>query len=261
MDFPSLMQGFREAATSWVGVTAFVIAAAAWLIASLKVSRNKNVLARIEKFPEEERAQVLLREFGGKYLSKGMSPEQFIKSETNFYLLIAFLATLVALVVVSVTAIQAGRIVDPHPSEARAKDEDECHYLLLKGLSSRPDMRITFITGESQPLARGYGRDLNDSVAVLRGYPPGQKLQVYFSYTYMNGQSKNATDDFITFDRNVRYYNIGQKGDPTSSDPEKKWGILVDPTDAATFNRHVAQNRLNIRLCNEYRPGVNFIEP
>src|SRR6266571_3880447 len=76
----------------------------AWLIIALRVKRNKQVLAHLEKLPENERLTALELEMGVVRVQSGLTAEQWIKLKTQSYYFLGFAVICLALVVVFVAA-------------------------------------------------------------------------------------------------------------------------------------------------------------
>jgi hypothetical protein len=74
----SLVEAIPAAATSRAGLTAFAIAAAAYLATVWRVSRNKQILANLQKLSPEDRLPALELEMGGF-----ASPE--VSAQSNGY--------------------------------------------------------------------------------------------------------------------------------------------------------------------------------
>ena len=55
------------------------------VIIGLKVYRNKQLLARLNQFPEKDRLTAFQMELGAVKLRAGLSPEQWLKHKANTY--------------------------------------------------------------------------------------------------------------------------------------------------------------------------------
>jgi hypothetical protein len=91
----SLLAAIPAAATSSMALAAFAITAAAYVITMWRVSRNKQLLANIQKLPPKDRLAALETEMGGVRLSSGISPEQWLRSRIHRFYFLAFAVTAV----------------------------------------------------------------------------------------------------------------------------------------------------------------------
>jgi len=77
-----------------------------WVVIALKVKRNAQVLAHIDKLPSKDRLAALQLEMGAVNIKGNMTPEQWIRARVHSYLFFGFailcLAGVVVLVVASV---------------------------------------------------------------------------------------------------------------------------------------------------------------
>ncbi|MEQ9305352.1 MAG: hypothetical protein RJQ14_15690, partial [Marinoscillum sp.] len=90
-------------ATSPYAFVAYVVLILSWLVVALKVKRNKELLKNLDKLPEQDRLPAFKLELQGVEIKEGLSPEQWIKSNTHRYLFIGFLA--ICLVVTTLTTL------------------------------------------------------------------------------------------------------------------------------------------------------------
>ena len=79
--FQQMIAALPTVSTSWQAVTGYVAVTAAFVIVSLKVTRNKNLLSRLQSLPERDRARVLQMEMGASYLATGLSAEQWLQQQ------------------------------------------------------------------------------------------------------------------------------------------------------------------------------------
>jgi hypothetical protein len=86
----SLVGAIPAAATSKSGLAAFAITAGVYIATVWRVSRNKQILANLQKLPREDRLPTLELEMGGVRLAKGISPEQWVRSRIHRYYFFAF---------------------------------------------------------------------------------------------------------------------------------------------------------------------------
>ena len=104
----SAFAALPEAAHDNRALLAYTIASIAWVVVSLKVTRNKNLLKSIEKLPESQRLEALRMEMGATPVTRGVSPAQFLKARIHTYYFWAFI-TLCALVLLIFGIAVAGR--------------------------------------------------------------------------------------------------------------------------------------------------------
>lgn len=91
MNIQHLIQALPVVAASWQALVGYIVVAVGCVIVSLKVTRNKNLLNRLEKLPKEQRATVLQMEMGASYLATGLSPEQWLQQQRQRYYFVGFL--------------------------------------------------------------------------------------------------------------------------------------------------------------------------
>lgn len=103
MELRELISALPQAAASPYALVAYVFLIASSTVLTWRVKRNKNLLQNLEKIPEEQRAEVLIKEMGSVQPS-GISEEQWIKHKIHQYYLMAFLALIVCSTVVVVVA-------------------------------------------------------------------------------------------------------------------------------------------------------------
>jgi tetratricopeptide (TPR) repeat protein len=101
----SALAAIPSAATSTFSLIAFALAIAAYVFIVWRVVRNKNLLQHLQKLPPKDRLGALETELGGVRLAAGLSPEQWLRSKTHKYYLLAFLATCGVVGVTSTLAI------------------------------------------------------------------------------------------------------------------------------------------------------------
>ena len=101
----SALAAIPSAATNTFSLIAFALAIAAYGFIVWRVVRNKNLLQHLQKLPPKDRLGALETELGGVRLAAGLSPEQWLRSKTHKYYLLAFLATCGVVGVTSTLAI------------------------------------------------------------------------------------------------------------------------------------------------------------
>jgi hypothetical protein len=87
-------------------LVAYALAAAVYALSVWRVSRNKNLLANLQKLPPKDRRKALEREMGSNLAPK-ISAEQWVRSRIHRYYFFAFLATCAALVTIVALALFA----------------------------------------------------------------------------------------------------------------------------------------------------------
>jgi len=106
MDFLRTVFGaIPEAAKSPLALVAYTVALTAWLLVSLRVSRNRNLLLHLRDLPERDRLKALKAEMGHVEVKGGLTAEQYLRSQLFRYYLTAFLV--LCLVLVLIIAISA----------------------------------------------------------------------------------------------------------------------------------------------------------
>ncbi len=90
--FQQMITALPAVATSWQAVAGYVALTVAFVVVSLKVTRNKNLLNKIKSLPEKDRARVLQMEMGAAYLATGLSPEEWLQQQRQRYYFVGFLA-------------------------------------------------------------------------------------------------------------------------------------------------------------------------
>src|SRR5437867_5917658 len=98
----SLLQALPQAASSPYALVAYLAVLVGWLVIALKVNRNKQLLAHIDKLPSKDRLSALQLEMGAVTIKEGMTPEQWIRTRVHNYLFLGFAILCLAGVVVFV---------------------------------------------------------------------------------------------------------------------------------------------------------------
>jgi hypothetical protein len=132
MDFlKSLLAALPHAASSPYAFVAYVSVVVAWVVIALKVKRNAQLLAHIDKLPPKDRLAALQLEMGTIRIKENMTPEEWLRGRVHSYIFYAFCILCLASVVVFVVAYSArkpgGVDVDitpysgPSPQDANVK--------------------------------------------------------------------------------------------------------------------------------------------
>jgi hypothetical protein len=140
----SIAAALPVVATSWQALIGYVAVVIAFVVVTLKVTRNKNLLNRLKSLPETDRARVLQMEMGAAYLAKGLSPEQWLQQQRQRFYFLAFL---------SVSVLAAGLLIAAWQLTPRGENSD-----LLKSQAQKAAM--TF-------LGKLDSQDLNDAYELL----------------------------------------------------------------------------------------------
>jgi hypothetical protein len=89
--FKAAFSAVPAVATSWPALVGYVIVVTAFTVISLKVKRNSNLLAKLEKVPEDQRAKALQMEMGAAFLAEGFKPRDWLLQQRQRYYFTAFL--------------------------------------------------------------------------------------------------------------------------------------------------------------------------
>lgn len=101
----ALLSALPSAASNPLALVAYALLVSAWVAISLKVNRNKHLLANLEKLPEGDRLQALELEMGAVRMKAGLTANEWIRSRIHLYYFLGFV--LLCAVVVIVFAIAA----------------------------------------------------------------------------------------------------------------------------------------------------------
>lgn len=101
----STLRALPAAATNPLAFIGYAITVTAWLILSIRVARNKELLANLEKLPEADRLPALRAEMGMIDPPSGMSVKGWLKARTHTYFLFGFGMALFAAVTVFAIAL------------------------------------------------------------------------------------------------------------------------------------------------------------
>lgn len=94
-------------ATSPYALIGYVVTLAAWAFAMHRSVRLKVLMARLEQFPEADRARIVQLEMG-EILPPHISAEQWIRARNHRHFLLAGITLLITLTVIGVVTINAG---------------------------------------------------------------------------------------------------------------------------------------------------------
>ena len=91
--------------TSPYAFVGYALLLACWLIVVVRANRTREVLANIQHMPAKERLEAFKLQVQGVQLASGISPEQWLRARVHQYFLVAFLASLAAIIIVVTLAI------------------------------------------------------------------------------------------------------------------------------------------------------------
>ena len=155
MDFiKSAIKALPIVASSPLALIAFLCLVGAWVVIGLRVQRNKNLLANLEKLPSKDRLQALKDEMGTVRIKSGLTPEQYLRSRIHRFWLIGFVTLcLVILLTLALAASRARTTVDTGSrfsgvldansrtllsADAKIQIGDSSTVLQYRNLSNRP---------------------------------------------------------------------------------------------------------------------------
>jgi uncharacterized integral membrane protein len=113
----NFLSQLKVVASSPLALIAYLVLVVGWVIVALAKGR----LEVVKNLPEDQRADVLAKEYSHKPRS-GLSAEQWIRSRVHLYIWSAFIATLIATIIIIVTALARTdngseiKNVEPSPS-------------------------------------------------------------------------------------------------------------------------------------------------
>jgi len=104
MDFlTKALANLPVVATSPAAFAAYLVVIIAWLVISLRVKRNRQLLLHLEKLPERDRLEALRLEMGVVSLKGKLTAQEWISARIHLYLFIGF--CILALVVIVLFAM------------------------------------------------------------------------------------------------------------------------------------------------------------
>lgn len=119
--FQQLIAGLPAVAASWQAMAGYLALVVAFIVVSLKVTRNKNLLNKLKSLPEKDRARVLQMEMGSAYLATGLSPEHWLQQQRQRFYFVGFLAVCGLSLTLALAAIWSGPTDDPLVARHRAE--------------------------------------------------------------------------------------------------------------------------------------------
>lgn len=102
MGFDALIKTLPHTAISPEALILYLALIAAWIIVAIKVKRHNNLLKNLEKLPDKDRIKAFVTEIHGVQLTKGVTPEDWIRIKKHEYYFLGFLALCAALVILAV---------------------------------------------------------------------------------------------------------------------------------------------------------------
>ena len=129
MELKYLLQGLREVATSWLALVGYVVVVAAWATRSWLVYRPQRQTRQIlAEYRNDSERNVALRSLLGSEPPKGLKRSELLKwaelqakGSTRVFLLIAYVSTLITILVIVGLAITRGRNQADHRSPVLIK--------------------------------------------------------------------------------------------------------------------------------------------
>lgn len=118
------LSAIPTAAASPYALSAYAMTIAAYVAVAFRVTRNKQLLANLEKLPARDRGRILESEMRGYRLASGISPEQYLRAQTHRYLLVAFLVTIVLAAAITMLAIWRGTAVSQSATNNRRSEPE-----------------------------------------------------------------------------------------------------------------------------------------
>jgi len=104
------LRQLKVVATSTYAFVAYIIVAIAWLVISLRVRRNKQLLKHLVEIPKDQRLEALRLEMD-TVLPQNITPEQWLKHKDHQYYFLGF--AIVCLLFLVTFAIAFQRTYDP----------------------------------------------------------------------------------------------------------------------------------------------------
>jgi len=138
MDFlKSALDAIPAAASSPLALAAYVSVIFAWLLISIRVRRNRNLLKNLDRLPEQDRLSALQLEMGHVPMRAGLSPAQYLRSQIHKYYFFGFV--IICFLIFLIFAISASHLhgtaaADPVNHETEAVDSVNPH--------PNPDARV-----------------------------------------------------------------------------------------------------------------------
>jgi hypothetical protein len=95
-----MLEALPDAAQNPLALLGYLAAIAAWTFVAVRVRRNRNLLANLEKLPEGDRLRALQMEMGTVQLRSGLTANEWLRSQTIRYYFWAFIALCAVVVLV-----------------------------------------------------------------------------------------------------------------------------------------------------------------
>jgi hypothetical protein len=200
----SLVSALPGAASSAFALVAYISVVVGWVIIALKVKRNAQLLARIDKLPSKDRLTAIQLEMGAVKIKDDLTPEQWIRARVHNYLFLGFVILCLARVVVLVVAYSRG------PGKA---DLDITPYDNPKGDSalSTPHWNPIPTTARSSFLKKGSDTPVDNEFNNSSGHYNGfAHSEFTLAYDY------DRADDTINITPTLPYLSLLLKGGPIS---------------------------------------------
>jgi hypothetical protein len=174
MDFwRSILAALPNAASTPLAFAAYVFVLIAWLVLAIRVKRNKQLLASLEKLPESDRIKALELEMGAVRVRSGLSANQWLRSRVQLYYFLGFcLLCVLAVVVFAIAMAKPG--TDPHGALNESRITGEW-YAILRDADYAPQGNQFFfkLKANSGKLFGTVIRVYNLNSGETKGYPHG----------------------------------------------------------------------------------------
>ena len=101
------LSALSEVSKSSYSFVAYILLIVAWVVIGLRVKRNGQLLKNLEKLPEKDRLKALELEMGTPRLTKGITPEQWLKARNQKYLFLGFAFLLILILIIVVLSFNS----------------------------------------------------------------------------------------------------------------------------------------------------------
>jgi hypothetical protein len=195
-----------------------------------------------------------------------MSAQQYIRHQKNQYLLIGFLATLVAFVIVVVVAIQAAvteqvapRSATPPADPTKAASTNSCLVLMFDRIETGVTAEF-IVEVDGSNYAPREDSQLGDLVAVVDGIAPNERFDIAIT-SFHKRQSidsprserldQRAAFNFV-FDPTARYQLVTRR-----LVTDKTYRLDVERKDEQFYRRFLSRTDFQMTPeCTPHQPGV-----
>jgi hypothetical protein len=257
MDFwRNAFSALPNAASTPLAFSAYVFVLVAWVIIAVRVKRNKQLLAGLEKLPESDRLKALELEMGAVQLRSGLSPNEWLRSRVQLYYFLGFCVICLMGVVVFAIAMarpganqQSAVVAKSETNQQAALDETRITgkwHAIFKDTNYAPSGNQFFLTLKADggrlfgTVTRVYNLDTGENNGYPHGISDGKVEGAMISFSYIgetkkqdgNGQTTELKDLFhgsVSGDAIHFIYQV--EGEPPSEFTAKRVDV-VTPTRA-----------------------------